>query len=71
MENICKFNKFGYCKYKEECKKDHVKEECKYGYKCEHVKTCALWHLKMCKMILLEGLCGFGEKVCLKTCYKI
>ena len=26
MKTICKFNKFSYCKYKDKCNKDHVKE---------------------------------------------
>ena len=67
MEKICKFNKFGYCKYKEECNKDHVNEECKYGYKCEHVKTCALRHPKMCKRIVVQRVLWIWRKVCLQT----
>lgn len=62
MDNICRFNKFGYCKYKDKCKKDHVNEECRDGHYCESVKTCTLRHPKMCKRIILEGLCGFAEK---------
>ena len=62
MEDICKFNKFGYCKYKNECKKNHVKEYCKDGQNCESVKLCTSRHPKMCKRIALEGLCRFGEK---------
>jgi uncharacterized C2H2 Zn-finger protein len=62
MEDICKFNKFGYCKYKNKCEKDHVREQCKDGQNCESVKSCTLRHPKMCKRITLEGLCRFGEK---------
>ena len=56
------FYKFGYCKFKQSCNKDHVKEECRSGIYCEQIKTCALRHPKMCKRIILEGLCQFGEK---------
>ena len=56
------FYKFGFCKFKQSCKKDHVKEECRSGIYCEHIKTCTLRHPKMCKRIILEGLCQFGEK---------
>ena len=40
MESICRFYKFGFCKFKETCKKHHVEEECKKGMYCEHIKTC-------------------------------
>ena len=62
MDYICKHNKFGYCKLKDECEKYHVNEECKDGIHCKAIKACPLRHPKMCRRIVLEGLCGFGEK---------
>ena len=67
MEHICKFNKFGYCKYKNECKKNHVKEQCKDGQNCESVKLCTLRHPKMCKRIALEGHCSLVKSVHMAT----
>ena len=60
MESICRFYKFGFCKFKETCIKHHVEEERKNGMYCEQIKTCALSHPKMCKRIIQEGLCQFG-----------
>ena len=30
-QNVCKWNKFGYCKHKECCRNKHIKELCEYG----------------------------------------
>ena len=27
-QSVCQFNKFGFCKFKEACRKQHVKELC-------------------------------------------
>jgi hypothetical protein len=62
MDYICKHYKFGYCKLKDKCEKYHVKEECRDGIHCKAIKACPLRHPKMCRRIVLEGLCGFGEK---------
>ena len=61
MENICKFYKFGYCKLRDQCEKNHVKEECKDGSHCKAIKICVLRHPKMCKRFVFEGICGFGD----------
>ena len=62
MDNKCKFYKYGYCKIKDNCQNNHVKGECSYGSHCKNIKTCSLRHPKMCKRMVLEGICGFGEK---------
>ena len=62
MNNICNFHKFGYCKLKDKCEKEHVKGECSEGSYCKSIQTCALRHPKMCKRIVMEGLCQFGHK---------
>ena len=51
-----------YCMLKEKCEKEHLKEECSEGSYCESIQTCALRHPKMCKRIVMEGLCHFGNK---------
>ena len=62
MNNICNHHKFGYCMLKDKCEKEHLKEECSEGSYCESITTCALRHPKMCKRIVMEGLCHFGNK---------
>ena len=37
---ICHYAKFGYCKYKEDCKRKHLKEECDKSITCKNNKTC-------------------------------
>ena len=39
-----------------------LKKNVETGIYCEQIKTCALRHPKICKRIILEGLCPFGEK---------
>ena len=62
MDSACPFFKFGYCKLKDDCARVHVKEECKDGLQCKVIKTCFLRHPKMCKRIVLEGICGYKER---------
>ena len=62
MDNLCKFHKFGYCKLKTQCEKQHVNKECAEGSHCRVMKTCPLRHPKMCKRIVMEGVCHYGEK---------
>ena len=62
MNNMCKFYKFCYCKMKENCEKEHVKEECLEGSFYKSIQTCVLRHTKMCNKIGIEGLCQFGNK---------
>ena len=47
---------------KKNCEKEHVKEECLEGSYCKSIQTCVLRHPKMCKRIVTEGLCQFGNK---------
>ena len=61
MEYICKYNRFGYCKLKDQCKKYHINEECKEGLHCENINECPLRHPKFCKKILLGEHCRFEE----------
>ena len=59
--NVCKFHKFGYCKLKDKCEKEHVNRECPDGSHCKGIQTWALRHPKMCKRIGMQGLCHFRE----------
>ena len=58
-ENVCKFNKFGFCKFRSTCRKQHTKEICsKIG--CE-IERCYLRHPKVCRYYRDIGHCKFGE----------
>ena len=56
---ICRFNKYGYCRYKEMCRKQHINEKCE-NISCER-KECMLRHPKICKFVREYGFCKFGE----------
>ena len=55
---ICKFNKFGYCKFGEKCRKQHNKEIC-LEQSCE-ISQCNLRHPKVCKYYRNYGRCKFS-----------
>ena len=57
VKNVCLYFKFGYCKHKECCRKQHVKEVCD-NKACE-VSTCSLRHPKICKFYREYGQCKF------------
>ena len=58
-ENVCRFNKFGFCKFRSTCRKQHYLEICsKTG--CE-IDKCYLRHPKVCRYYRDIGYCKFGE----------
>ena len=54
---ICKYNKFGYCKFGEKCRKQHNKEVC-LEQSCG-ISQCNLRHPKVCKYYRNYGRCKF------------
>ena len=48
MEDVCKYFQVGFCKFKEQCEKNHVKEQCENGNTCSEKETCRLRHQKRC-----------------------
>ena len=62
---VCKYYKFGYCKYGEICKGKHFIEECQDLSKCKSLKKCDKRHPKCCKRFAL-GLCPFENKCAYK-----
>ena len=54
---VCSWNKFGYCRHKEACRRKHVKEICE-NPSCDF-KTCSFRHPKQCKFYRDHGLCKF------------
>ena len=55
--SVCSFNKFGYCKYRNECRKLHVNEMCD-GSSCEFL-SCKFRHPKICYWYSEYGRCKF------------
>ena len=54
---ICLFNQFGYCKYKEVCRKHHIDDICNDS-SCDFL-TCRLRHPKLCNWYSEYGRCKF------------
>ena len=59
-DEICQYGKYGYCKFKSECKQKHLSEECEDLENCKIIKSCTKRHPKRCKKHDSEK-CRFGE----------
>ena len=59
---ICKYFKYGYCKYTNHCRMHHLKETCEIGSTCKSSKVCMKRHPKVCKSLSVEGFCRHGDK---------
>ena len=57
-QNVCLWNKFGYCKHKECCRKRHVKELCENNT-CD-ILNCIFRHPKNCRYYRDYGKCKFN-----------
>ena len=53
------FSKFGYCKFKEGCKRKHYSEICQQNQTCQSTKNCPKRHPKECKKNKTEKGCQF------------
>ena len=56
-QNVCKFNKFGYCRYKDACRNLHRNEICQNS-SCE-IKGCNLRHPRECRYYREYRRCKF------------
>ena len=59
MSEECKHFKFGYCRYVNNCVREHIKEIC--DKKECGVKDCKLRHPKKCNYFTQFGYCKFGS----------
>ena len=57
---VCKYQKFGFCKFKGTCKNQHLVEICENLTACENVKSCHKRHPRVCKKFALQKVCSFG-----------
>ena len=58
-ETICKYNQYGFCKHRMNCRKQHVMEVCS-NHQCNNL-TCTLRHPRPCKFFLNYGRCKFED----------
>ena len=58
MENVCLFNKYGFCKFRETCRKIHYREIC-IEDSCE-TSSCTKRHPRKCKYFEIYKRCKFG-----------
>ena len=59
FENVCRHNKFGFCKFGNLCRKRHIEEICD-NKDCE-TRLCGKRHPRLCRFFQEFGRCKFGE----------
>lgn len=57
-DKVCSFDKFGFCKYKKECRRKHFRDECEDLGNCKSIKIRNKRHPKNCKRDVYES-CKF------------
>ena len=58
-QNVCRYYKFGFCKYKDNCRKMHIHEKCEN--RCCEIKNCPLRHPRKCSFYRDFKRCKFNE----------
>ena len=58
---VCMFGKFGFCKFKEGCKRKHFEEICESQSKFKNIKECQKRHPKPCRRFTQGNECRFKE----------
>ena len=56
---VCQYHKFGFCRYRESCRKHHVQELCE-DLQCD-VNACTRRHPLSCNYFLQFQRCKFGD----------
>ena len=62
-EKTCKYNKYGFSKFKDLCRKEHLKEICQNHGACDNKSECNKRHPKTYKRFTTDRFCRF-EKSC-------
>ena len=60
-QEVCLYQKYGFCKFKDSCMKKHLKEECKDLNSCKTKKICDKRHPKLCRRYVSDQNCTYGE----------
>ena len=58
-QNVCRYFKFGFCRFKEMCRFMHISEVCE-NPSCE-IKLCNLRHPRICNFFRDYNRCKFSE----------
>ena len=61
MEDLCRYNQTGFCKFKKECTKRHEDQICQIEPQCTD-KSCSKRHPKTCRNFSQKGECRHNEK---------
>ena len=59
QQKVCEFFKFGFCKFKSMCRKQHILEKCSNN-ECD-IKSCSLRHPRTCRYYRDIGFCKLCE----------
>ena len=59
QQNVCSFIKYGFCKFRLNCRIQHFMEKCS-KLKCD-IQRCSYRHPQVCRYFLDIGYCKFGE----------
>ena len=57
--DVCKYNQTGFCKYRQQCKRQHIPDICT-TFPCTN-NMCYLRHPRICKYYSEFGSCQFGD----------
>ena len=58
---VCKYQQFGFRKFRESCKNEHLVEICESLSTCVNIKSCLKRHPRVCKSYALEKFCKFKD----------
>ena len=58
----CMYDKFGFCKFKNTCKKHHYTQICEYFSSCTSIKNCPKRHPKLCRRFAIGEACTFNAE---------
>ena len=67
---VCMFNKFGFCKFQSECKREHYSEVCDQLSRCSNIKICKKDIPQIVKDMYLEMAANFVKTVPITTMWK-
>ena len=59
QQNVCRYHKFGHCKFSEKCRLMHINEICG-NHEC-NIKLCNLRHPRVCNFFRDYNRCKFGQ----------
>ena len=64
LEEVCNYQKLYFCKFKDTCRKAHLKEACQDLGAFFYSKNCQKYTLKGAKGTYLKDFCMFGASCC-------